>query len=397
MWHWDQGRLAYFQFDALKDVARFISAHPWAPNDAALIRRKTGLEFAAPSTHSPWRNYIRIFKLCFIVSERDGVGVPTPVAEVLAQDGATTCDEYLHFIIRATTDPSPALSGWGDLSGSVTIRHPLCFSLKYILSKISILNEAIVPINEVIDAYIRSNFDGSEGDEEFHELLVPKASASVSFSSNPRQARESIKFISQLSYLHVDRKNIITSLSRQEAYDIIQSLSPINGPREADGDAEIQRLAKFFHSERDNGLAEHKKVPVADMAGLGFLEGTKVVRTHVAVERNPRLRDMFFVRNPTSVCDACSLDTRARYPWTRRILDLHHVLPLSSGTRVDSRHGTMLSDLVPICPTCHRAVHRFYDKHLRAKGRNDFVNENEARGLYVRAKEAIASRSANAH
>jgi hypothetical protein len=64
-------------------------------------------------------------------------------------------------------------------------------------------------------------------------------------------------------------------------------------------------------------------------------------------------------------------------------------LPLSSGTRVDAKTGTVLDDLVPVCPTCHRAIHRFYDGHLKTETRKDFLNEKEARAIYAQAKGEI--------
>ena len=51
MWHWDQGRMAYFQYDALRKVARFLTRHPWSGKDddnPVSIEDFTGFEFAAP-------------------------------------------------------------------------------------------------------------------------------------------------------------------------------------------------------------------------------------------------------------------------------------------------------------------------------------------------------------
>ena len=83
------------------------------------------------------------------------------------------------------------------------------------------------------------------------------------------------------------------------------------------------------------------------------------------------------------------MDTSKKYPWVNRILDLHHILPLSSGTRVDSRVGTILDDMVPICPTCHRAIHRYYDDYLKTNSKSDFDNKDEAHEIYVQAKQGI--------
>ena len=82
----------------------------------------------------------------------------------------------------------------------------------------------------------------------------------------------------------------------------------------------------------------------------------------------------------------CSLNTSRTYPWADRVMDLHHLLPLSSGTRVDAS-GTTFDDLVPICPTCHRAVHRYYERWLLGKSKQDFENRSEAVQVYTKLKE----------
>lgn len=390
MWKWDQGRMEYFQYDILKTVARFTLNHDFKNASPALIRSETGLAFAAPSTHSPWRNYSRIFKLCLIVSEKNGVAVPTPIASVLADSGTVTCDEYMHFLVEVVTDPSPALSDWAKISDFSTLRNPLCFSLKYLLAKVAGLNEFFTPINEIIGAYISSGFTGQEDDTAFLSLMPNRDQyPAIANSVDPRQARESIKFISQISYLHIDSGNVIAALSQEDAFNIFHEINPIHGNREPDGNNEIQRLAALFKDGSVHDFFDYKETIISDVVESGFSEGSKVKKTHIVIERNAKLRDTFFKNNPTSKCDACNLDTNKKYPWVERVLDLHHVLPLSSGTRVDSRKGTLLSDLVPVCPSCHRAVHRFYDAHLKSESRKDFTNEKEARAIYAKAKSSI--------
>lgn len=65
MWHWDQGRLAYFQFDALRQIAGFVKANDFKTANRVQLLAETGLTFQAPATHSAWRNYSRILKLAF--------------------------------------------------------------------------------------------------------------------------------------------------------------------------------------------------------------------------------------------------------------------------------------------------------------------------------------------
>jgi len=382
--------MEYFQFDALKEIARFVTENTWTRDDPYLIREKTGFEFAGPETHSPWRNYLRVFKLCLLVSEKSGVAIPTSISQMLSQDGAVTCDEYMHFLIEATTDPSPALSGWRNAAQIAKVRHPLCFSIKYLLTSVFEFNRFNVPINEVIGAYQSHDFDGSEAQSAYKDLLLRHDSYSRIMQGNTsRQARESIKFIAQISYLHNAGSDICVSLSREDARELFLSIHPKQGPFLLNGNEEIQRLAKLFSNRPSQDIFDYKKGSISYAVESGFSEGTKVKRTHIVVERNPKLREIFFAKRPTSICDACEMNTKAKYPWTNQVLDLHHILPLASGTRVRSIGGTVLDDLVAICPTCHRAVHKFYDKHLHSVGRSDFLNKSEALSIYARAKREI--------
>lgn len=389
MWSWDQGRIPYFQFDTLRIMAKFAVQNDLRNTPASIIRSQTGLEFP-PASYQPWRNYARVFKLTLLARESGGSAVPTDVASILARDGVVTCDEYLHFLAEATMSPSPALQDWNH---QAIIRYPLCFALRYLLAKVSSSDNSDTPINEVIGAYLHSNFVGDESDTAFIGLFSsPQNYAQVAkkFSRNRiRQARESIKFLCQISYLHCNRDTITVSLSSEDAQDIFAALHPVGGVPESNGNLEIARVAAFFKYGSTHDFFDYQATTISNETDSGFVEGSKVRRSHVVIERNSGLRRRFFRDNPTATCDACRLDTKTRYPWTERVLDLHHALPLSSGTRVDSQTGTLLEDLIAICPTCHRSIHRFYDKHLQKVNRSDFADKAEAVKVYEDAKNRI--------
>ena len=392
MWNWDQGRLHYFQYDELRTVARFAVANDLRNESARFVRRETGLDFL-PDDYSPWRNYARVYKLCLIASEIDDVAVPTDVAKILAIDGAVTCDEYVHFLVEATTSPSPALSTW---SHNARIRHPLCFSLKYILAKIAVYKNPFSTINEIIGAYVSSDFSGGEAVNDYVALLdsgedYESAVAPYRRSARLRQARESIKFICQLSYLHTYRSRIIATLSQSDAADIFEAVAPLGGTPLPDGDDEIQRLAAHFKDGSIHDFFDYPSTTTSEVSHSGFVEGNKVKRSHIVIERNSRLRNLFYRTQPTATCHACETDTHAKYPWTERVLDIHHILPLSSGTRVDARAGTLLEDLIAICPTCHRSVHAFYDQYLRNVQKEDFSDKGESFRIYEKARRSIVS------
>ena len=386
MWSWDQGRLHYFQYDELRAVARFAVANDLRNTPSSVIRATTGLAFP-PDEYTPWRNYARVYRLCLIASEIDGSAVPTAVARILALDGAVTCDEYLHFLVEATTSPSPALSTWNH---QARIRHPLCFSLKYVLAKLAITGESSSSIDEIIGAYADSDFDGSESDSAFVAVLDKRDSYAGALRRGPiRQARESLKFICQLSYLHAYQNRIEVSLSQDDASEVFNALQPLGGTPLPDRDAEIQRLASHFKDGSVHDFFDYPSTTISELSQSGFEEGTRVQRSHMVIERNSQLRNLFYSRRPTTTCEACKIDTHAKYPWTDRVLDIHHVLPLSSGTRVDAREGTLLDDLIAICPTCHRSVHRYYHRYLQQARKVDFTDKAEALRVYEEAQRSI--------
>src|SRR5688572_25165389 len=132
MWHWDQGRLEYFQFDTLRRIAEFVINHDFKTADRDFLQQEISLAFKAPGTHTPWRNYSRVLKHCLLVAEINGIARPTPVAQILSQPGIVTSDEYFHFLVEASTEPSPALQDW---TPDAEFRYPLLFALKYLLTK----------------------------------------------------------------------------------------------------------------------------------------------------------------------------------------------------------------------------------------------------------------------
>ena len=71
-------------------------------------------------------------------------------------------------------------------------------------------------------------------------------------------------------------------------------------------------------------------------------------------ERNPRNR-LLCIRLHGEVCKACGLDPYERYGECGSIIEVHHLEPLSS--LASPKPYDPATDLVPLCPNCHRAVH----------------------------------------
>lgn len=378
--------MPFFQFDALRKVAKYAITCDVSAADRQPFFEATGLDFRPINeNYKPWRNYGRIFRAALIVARVNGKAVPTKIAHLLAEDGVITSDEYFHFFAETFTDPAPCYQEWTPTDRP---RFPLLFSLKFLLARAN-LGAPICTYSEIIEAYERSNYDGDEGQTEFLTLAgktwtrKPHASG----EDEDRQARESIQVLSQISYLSATSQDVTVSLRPEDALEVFQSLEPVKGDQAAESEQEILRLADLYEGAVAGLELEYSKTTLDQAVEAGFVEGTRVEKTHLRLERNAAVRSAFFAQYPTTTCDCCGRDTAAEFPWVDRVLDIHHVLPLCSGTR-SSKQGTVLKDLIALCPTCHRAVHKFYAGWLKDEGRKDFIDAQEARAVYDLAKKS---------
>ena len=127
----------------------------------------------------------------------------------------------------------------------------------------------------------------------------------------------------------------------------------------------------------------------SDPTDVEFIEGNKKRVEHFRVERSSLLRKYYRQMNPIPHCCACGADMNVRYPWTDYLLEIHHLLPLSSTVAISSK-GTSLADIVGLCPSCHRAVHMYYRKWLKANNQSDFKSKQEAHDVFIQATQEIA-------
>lgn len=378
MWRWDQGRMSYFNFDAIRLLAKAACATDVRTANRREMFALTGKDFLPAEYDVPWRNYARVFKLCFLT---DLEGRPTSLAQKLLEPGQVESDQYFHFLATAFAVSSPAQSHYNVV---LPPRWPLLFALKLLLARAALNLPVSVPLNHILAKYMETGATGEENFDFYSELDL--GSGFIPAHANDaeiRQARESLKVLAQISYLNVDDRTISISLPSDEARMIFSDLKAVAGLRLADASQELKRVADTFN---EGTLV----MPVGIEADLPvfFPEGTRKFRTHFYLERNRNIRALFFSRRAILTCDVCAMNTKQVYRHDG-LLELHHLLPLSSGSRVESRNGTILDDLVPVCPTCHRAVHKFYTVWLQARAQKDFTGIEEARGVYTSAKNSF--------
>ena len=97
--------------------------------------------------------------------------------------------------------------------------------------------------------------------------------------------------------------------------------------------------------------------PIEEAAPPGedaLIEGTVKLAVVRRRERNPRNR-LLCLRIHGAICKICGLDPAGLYTDAGGILEVHHLQPLSLAG--EPRPYDPATDLIPLCPNCHRAVH----------------------------------------
>jgi hypothetical protein len=395
MWRWDQGHNSYTHFPNVRRIAAYVSKKQFVGSTSAQLLAATGLSFKHPakSGYNPWRQYARALKVMLLVSEEAGKAKHTAVAKILATPGAVTSDEYLHFLAEVTTDPSPVFRNWDS---QAPVRYPLLFALKYLLAKVASGGAARASMTEIRGAYVNSALSGAERDDAGHMSFIAlcrKVDQNIDAGKQitgdaRRQINESLATLAQISYLHRRGGTLTITLSQEDASIVFTELNAVTPPFKQSPGEELQRRAQLFSGGSTHDFFDFPTTVLADVVESGFTEGTKFEKTHIVIERNKKLREEFFKSNPSPRCELCRLETHQTYDWTERVLDVHHLLPLAAGTRTDGR-TTSLEDLVAICPSCHRAVHRFYGLWLKKAKLKDFDTVEQARSVYEEIRRSF--------
>lgn len=389
-WRWDQGRLDYFNFDSLKAIAEVLIQLNGADLGTAGIdplreslTAHTGLPFA-PVSYTVWRNYARIFKWAMMAARIGNQLLVTDVCRKIADssDQGWGIDEYMAFVIPHLYYPSPATQAY---TINVERVFPFCVLLRYLLAKLMQNGEASITLDEVFSYLVGSDLRGTE---PLNEYLVLRPTSRKPQGDELRQIREMLIFLAQSSFFKWNNSTLILDVMNgdgETVEQLMQIATPIIETQNPDADAEIIRLGT---------VDSHLIQPVAFAAreqqdDLLFTEGKRTRVTHLRVERSPRLRRIFFANmQPPYLCNMCQMNTNLRYPWTDNLLEVHHLLPLASVIRLTST-GTSLSDLVPLCPNCHKAVHTYYRIWLKDHRQVDFLSVQEATSVYNEAKEQM--------
>lgn len=388
-WRWDQGRLSYFNFDNLRRIAAVlvemvgieINTPAGDPLRAAL-EAGTGMPFSLDS-YRVWRNYKRVFECSMLATSLNGQLFVSDVGKRLASDADMDVDGYLASVIPRFRYPFPAFQDYETAESHV---FPFCAVLKYLIARFEADGHASLDLDGLFSLIVGNGCDGTESTDHYLQL---KQTGYRPNADENRQVRELVIFLSQMSVLKWQGGEITLDVAPDD-FDTLNALKRIATPQylsagKALREEEFASLTSLSGEGVFEGLVFASRESPLDRL---FVEGKRNRVTHVKIERSPMLRRMYFARFPSTSCDMCRCDTRSRYPWTDNLLELHHLLPLSSALHVTVK-GTSLEDVVPLCPTCHRSVHSYYGIWLNNENRRDFSHRDEARSVYDNVKSAI--------
>lgn len=391
MWRWDQGRLTYFSVEKI----RLIASALYELNNSNLkdevdplrefLPKITGLPFK-PESYRVWRNYARVFKVLGLASNIDGVMVCTDLCKQLIsiEDTALTYDEYIHYVARIFYYPSPIFNGYNTFTEQ---KFPFSAILKLLISRIGTNDIPSVNIDDITKLLIANNVTGLE-DIYFYRQLKPENL--LLKGDQKRQVREMLVFISQLSYLSWENHQLFLdsfALSNLSTEELLKLATPIAKPRQESAELEVLNM---YGKLSETVVQVDLKEPVSNDDIL-FTEGKKIRVSHLRTERNRKLIKHYFdsIDNPY-LCDVCNTQVKDRYPWINNLIEVHHILPLSSPLHVDSA-GTSLNDLVGVCPNCHRATHAYYRFYLSNEKIPDFRNKDESKFVYNEVKKLFVN------
>ncbi len=123
-----------------------------------------------------------------------------------------------------------------------------------------------------------------------------------------------------------------------------------------------------YRSTQTSPTTPDESVTLIPDVDLSVLEGTPQLVSHIRRERSPELvkakLHQVLAESGRLECICCGFDAEITFPGLGfPVVEVHHRTPLS---KYEVPTPTSLDDLVVICPTCHRALHRAGDVTVEA-------------------------------
>jgi len=286
----------------------------------------------------------------------------------------------MQFLVKRYASPSPSFEGYDKNAAPM---FPFCALIKLTLARLS-QGSPLINAKDAADYLVANNSVGDE-DLGYYRTLRPRLSRSS--ADTLRQIREMMAILGQVPFLKWEASSLSidqSALGASFEADMMAYATPSPMLPRLDKFNEVLNMGSI-----GNILLPALDLPESSPEELNFIEGIRKRVTHVRIERSGRLRPIYMANTAnSSLCDMCISDMRLRYPWTNSLIEVHHLLPLGSLLRVESK-TTSLRDVVGVCPSCHKATHEFYRAWLSQRNLDDFRNEDEARAVYSEAKQSV--------
>jgi hypothetical protein len=388
IWRWDQGRLSYFEFDILKKIAKALYSCNGSDIGFSKDLIRIPLESAtnmpfAPSSYTVWRNYKRVFECAFLATKINNRLIITDLCDELCKDDGmiNDADDYFSFYIPRFRFPFPAFQEYNHLDKQI---YPFCAILKYLTAKKHISPYPSITLDEVFSIIIANECTGLESIE--HYLKIKPLKFNI-ISDQKRQIREMLIFISQISVLKWFNNSLYLDISSDDIESNIfqKLLNPVVINPDKIKEQDLLNITRT----KGQIVIPGKLRSIEDISDQIFVEGKRSRVTHLKIERSPLLRKNYREKYPLPICQMCEENMTSVYPWTKYLIEMHHVLPLSAGLSI-SLKGTSIKDLIGVCPSCHKSIHLFYKLWLDKQKKDDFNDKEEAREVYLLAKNKIA-------
>ena len=379
-WRWDQGRLQYFKFENICSIAKVLNQMDGISlntSDDLLrgpLQANTEMPFL-PTHYKVWRNYARVFQCALLATSVDGKLIVTDVCRNLASDNPFSADEYLNFVYSRFRLPFTAFN---DYDCRVKPVFPFVAIIKFLIANA----EAGITLDDVFEYVIENGCTGTEPVTHYKAI---RRTGRQPNGDEKRQVREMMAFMGQSSYIRWFDSKLYIDASNFDA--VISSTVPDVQPSR-----DANPVQEFFNNTSLKKYSPSVEIQSSEryISEFSVREGRKAFASHNKIERSSLLRNRYFKQHTDCTCDICHLLPKEKYPWlaTSNVLELHHILPLSATLIVNGTTTTM-SDLRPICPTCHRSIHIYYRQKLLEWGLPDFSSRRMAMDVYELAKHEV--------
>ncbi len=121
-----------------------------------------------------------------------------------------------------------------------------------------------------------------------------------------------------------------------------------------------QLVFKLVSDLQSTGIGGEDDVKRSSRVLKAVIEGSESIRESRYFSRNKRLAEEAKQRD-TWTCQGCGLCPGLLYrTWGKRAIECHHLYAFGSQQRVEGAklRETTLDDVVSLCPTCHRVIHK---------------------------------------